>query len=83
MKSSWDVPHSVSLDLFYRYVSALLGQKVAAYSTADARLAWQIHSLTFSLVGRNLLQPYHYEFGADPGFVGIKREVYGKVEWRR
>lgn len=83
VQSSWDIPHAVSLDLDYRYVSALPGQKVPAYSTADGRLAWRVRSVTLSLVGRNLLQPHHYEFGADPGLVGIERGVYGKIEFRR
>jgi iron complex outermembrane receptor protein len=83
VQSSWDIPHSVSLDLFYRYASALPGQKVVAYHTADTRLAWQHKQVTLSFVGRNLLQPHHYEFGADPGLVGIKREFYGKIEFRR
>ena len=83
VQSSLDLPRSVLLDLMYRYVSALPGQQVRAYHTGDARLAWQWRGFTFAVVGRNLLQPYHYEFGADPGFVGIKRTVYAKVAWSR
>jgi iron complex outermembrane receptor protein len=83
IQSAFDIPRSISLDLQYRYVSALPGQKVPAYQTADARIAWQWKNVTLSVAGRNLLQPYHFEFGADPGFVGIKRAAYGKVEWRR
>lgn len=82
IQSSWDIPHSVNLDLLYSYVSALPAQQVHSYNTADARLAWQAGSVTLSLVGQNLFQPHHYEFGADPGLVGIKRSFYAKVEFR-
>ena len=82
LQSSWDIPHSINLDLFYRYVSALPGQKVSAYHTADARLAWRTGPVTLSFVGRNLLQPYHYEFGADPGLIGIKRSFFARLEFR-
>jgi hypothetical protein len=38
--------------------------------------------LELALVGENLLQPYHFEFGGDPGaLVGIKRSAYAKVTW--
>jgi len=82
-QSAFDLPKALSLDLMYRYVSALPGQMVPAYHTADARLAWQVKSLTFSVVGNNLFQPWHYEFGNDPGLIGIKRAVYGEIQWRR
>ena len=52
------------LDLTYRYVSALPGQMVPAYSTGDARVAWRFNrQFEFSVAGRNLLQPSHYENG--------------------
>jgi iron complex outermembrane recepter protein len=83
LQTSFDIRKFLSLDVLYRYVSALPGQSVSAYHTADARFAWHIQSVTLSVVGQNLLQPHHFAFGADPGFVGIKRGVYGKIEWRR
>jgi iron complex outermembrane recepter protein len=73
------------LDLTYRYVSALPGQMVPAYSTGDARVAYRFNrQLEFSVAGRNLLQPWHYEYGGDPlGLVGIKRSAYATLTWRR
>ena len=51
----------------YRYVSALPGQMGPAYSTGDVRVAWKFNGqLEFSVAGRNLLQPSHYEYGGDP-----------------
>ena len=94
-QSSLDMTKFLQFDLDYRYVSALRGQTglpnqyIQAYSTADARLGWQIdRQFELSFVGRNLLQPHHPEFGADPSadgtsnaFVGIKRSVYIKLTW--
>jgi iron complex outermembrane recepter protein len=83
-QSDFDVKH-VSFDLTYRFVSALPAQKISSYSTGDARFSWRFRPyLDFSVVGRNLFQPYHYEFASDPGpNVGIKRSVYGQITWRR
>ena len=85
VQSAFDLSKVLTLDLTYRYVSALPGQKVAAYSTGDARLAWHIgQQLEISLVGQNLFQPQHPEFGGDPGpLVGIQRSAYAKVTWTR
>ena len=89
IQSSFDLPKSISFDIDYRYLSALPFQEVRAYSTADARLAWQLrHGFELSVVGRNLLQPFHPEFGTDPGIppatitlVGIRRSAYIKLTW--
>jgi len=91
LQSSFDMTKKVDLDLGYRYVSALPGQLVPAYSTADARLGWTFHpGFELSLVGRNLLQPSHPEFGTDPGLpagaitlVGIKRSGFIKLTWTK
>ena len=84
-QSLFNLPKHFELDQTYRYSSALPAQSVRAYSTADVRLGWHVgEGLDFSVVGQNLLQPSHQEFGGDPGpLVGIKRSVYGKMTWRR
>ena len=83
-QSSFDLPKRIALDLMFRYVSALPGQAISAYSTGDVRLAWSVgRNLEFSVVGSNLLQPYHVEYASDPGpNVAIRRNLYGKVVWR-
>lgn len=84
VSSGLDFAKVLSLDLTYRYVGALPALSVPAYSTADARFDWEANrQVKFSVVGRNLLQPHHVEFGGvDPGpLVGIKRGVYGQITW--
>ena len=84
-QSGFDLPKAVSLDLLYRYVSALPGQNVRAYSSADVSLGWNMtKTFRFSVVGQNLLQPHHAEFGTDPGpLVQIKRSAYAQITWQR
>ena len=85
VQAAFDLWKTVQLDLTYRFVSALPGQKVPAYSTGDARLAWRFRrQFELSLVGQNLFQPWHVEYGGDPGpLVGIRRSVYAKMTWSR
>ena len=85
IQSAFDLSKAFNLDLDYRYISALPGELVNAYSTADARLAWKVNEhLQLSVVGRNLFQPYHYESNGDPGpLVGIERSAYGQITWTR
>lgn len=85
IQSAFDLSKAFSLDLDYRYISALPGEMVNAYSTADARFAWKVKEhFQLSVVGRNLFQPYHYESNGDPGpLVGIKRSAYGQITWTR
>jgi iron complex outermembrane receptor protein len=84
LQSSFDLPKRFTLDLDYRYVSALPGIAIPAYSTGDARLAWSFRRRwEVSFNGRNLLQPEHVEFASGPGpNVGIRRNVYGKLVWK-
>jgi iron complex outermembrane receptor protein len=83
--SEFDLTRKLQLDLTYRYVSALPGQGVRAYSTGDARFAWLFRrELELSLVGQNLLQPAHFEYGGDPGtLVGIRRSAYAEIRWMK
>lgn len=92
VQSLFDLPKKLEFDGTYRYVSALpaetsipAGPTVGAYSTADARFAWHgVPNMELSLVGQNLLQPHHPEFGGDDGpLVGIRRSFYGQITWRR
>lgn len=85
VRSRLDLTRVLNLDLTYRYVSALSQLHINAYSTGDARFAWQVDQhYQLSIVGQNLLQTYHYEFPSDPApNVAIKRSVYGQIAWTR
>jgi len=85
VQSSMDLSKRFTLDLTYRYVSALPSPGVPSYSTGDARLAWRLsRNFELAAVGRNLFQPSHPETGGDPGpLVGIRRSAYLKLTWGR
>lgn len=85
VQSTFQFPRNFELDLDYRYMSALPDQKIPAYSTADAQLQWHFgEHFGLALIGRNLLQPYHFEYGGDPGpLVGIKRSAFAQITWRQ
>jgi len=84
IQSSLDLPQKLEFDQTLRYVSALPAQLVGAYTTADVRFSWHAtRSLDLSVVGQNLFQPHHAEFGGDPGpLVGIERSAYIKLTWQ-
>jgi len=85
VQSSLDLPGSLEFSQIYRYVSALPAQLVPSYGTADVRLSWRrVRRFDFAVVGQNLLQPHHVEYGGDPRtLVAIKRSIYGAITWRQ
>ena len=78
------LPGGWEIDQTYRYVSGLPARAVDAYTTLDARVGRKItRDLELAIVGQNLLQDHHVEFGHDPGpNVALKRAVYVAVTWR-
>ena len=85
LQSQFNLPKKLELDATYRYVSALPAQSVSAYGTGDLRFGWRpTVNWELSISGQNLLQPRHAEFGSDADtIVGIKRDAYAKITWRR
>jgi iron complex outermembrane receptor protein len=84
-QSSFTIPRGFELDLMWRYVSEVPNQRVPAYSTADIRFARRVsHNFDVAVVGQNLLQPHHLEYGGIPGpLVRIRRSAYLKLSWTR
>jgi len=84
VRAAVDLPRSIELSLGGRYVSALPAQQVRSYATADARVAWRpVPHIEFSIVGQNLIQPHHPEFGGDPGgLIGIRRGIFAQIAFR-
>src|SRR2546426_1238007 len=81
--SSLDLPAHLRLDAGMRAIDDITRQQVPAYAELNAKLTWQPTSnLDLSLVGQNLLQDRHAEFGAPATRREIERGVYGLVEWR-
>jgi iron complex outermembrane recepter protein len=86
VQSNFNIGKSLEFDQFLRTASSLPAQKVPSYTTLDARFGYTFKSFEFSVVGQNLLQPHHFEWGTgDPNqsLVGIKRAVYGQITFRK
>jgi iron complex outermembrane recepter protein len=85
VRSSIDLPRDIELDLWTRYVGQIgtTGRGfgvVPDYLTLDARLGWSpIANLQLAIVGQNLLDDRHREFGERE----FRRAAYFKVSWRR
>jgi iron complex outermembrane recepter protein len=74
-------------DMIVRYVDNLEAMQIPEYITMDLQLAWQARkNLEFTLIGRNLLDTYHPEFGQGMYYyiypTEVERSVFGKVTWR-
>ena len=88
MTSSWNLREDLDFDLTVRYVDALAALSVPSYITMDMRLAWRPRKhIELAVVGQNLLQTYHYEFGPTTEGLGgevteVPRGVYGTAAWR-
>ena len=87
VQSTLNLPKGFEFDQFYRWASSLPAQKVPSYQTVDARFGWKPNSQwEFSVVGQNLMQPRHFEWGTgDPSqsLVGVKRAVYASITFTR
>lgn len=89
LQSSFDMPHNVEFDVMGRFVDTLQGftQEIPAYFSMGARVAWQPRKdVEISVVGQNLLDAHHPEFGVSSFIaapvVEIRRTVYAKIVWR-
>ena len=89
LRSSFDLPRHVQFDLTGRYSDALKGftPGIPAYFTMDARLAWKPRpNLEFAIVGQNLLDNAHAEFGTSTlvrsPLVEVQRSIYGQITLR-
>jgi iron complex outermembrane receptor protein len=88
LQSSWNAPGGLQFDLIGRYVDRLPGftPVVESYLSLDVRLAWRPRKdLEIAVVGQNLLDPHHAEFGTSPLLrsprVELERGVYGSLTY--
>ncbi|MEY4563743.1 MAG: hypothetical protein RLZZ618_3020 [Pseudomonadota bacterium] len=83
LRSSTDLNERTSLDVSLRHVGALRNPEVPAYDALDANLIWRVRAgLAVSLLGKNLLDSGHPEFGAANVRSEIDRSVVLKAIWQ-
>jgi iron complex outermembrane receptor protein len=83
LRSSFDIAEGQELDLMMRHAGALSAPAVPAYTAVDLRYGIKLRrDLELSLLGQNLLDPKHAEFGAAPARNLYERALYLKLVWR-
>lgn len=81
LRSSLDLPRSVSFDWFLRYVSELGFGPVPAYTSSNIRVAWQVApQFELSVVGQDLHAARHLEFPGGNNVL-IQRGGYVGLTW--
>jgi iron complex outermembrane receptor protein len=82
VRSSHDLGNRQEFDITLRHVGALPKPAVPAYTAVDARYGWRIRpGLELSLIGQNLFDPRHAEFGAAPQRSEYERALAVRVVW--
>jgi iron complex outermembrane recepter protein len=87
LRSALNLPRNLELDWIVHYVDALPAFDVSSYVTMDIRLAWRPSpNWEFAVVGQNLLEKNHTEFGAvqtvSQSSSKVPRAIYGKITCR-
>jgi iron complex outermembrane receptor protein len=84
-RSVFSLPFGVNIDAMLFHAGALRSLGIEAYTRADARLELPVtRQLTFSLVGQNLLDPAHAEFGGVGAIVAptlVPRSARVQLAW--
>jgi iron complex outermembrane receptor protein len=91
LRSLLSITERLELDAQYRRHTRIrripvdpTGAGVGAYSSLDLRLGWSVTpEWRISLVGQNLLDGEHVEFGGINARGAMERAAYLKAEWRR
>jgi iron complex outermembrane recepter protein len=83
LRSLWDLAAGQELDLTVRHVSQLSRPIVPSYKAVDLRYGWKVNRhLELSVIGQNLLDPKHPEWGSAPNRSEYERSVFVKAVWR-
>jgi iron complex outermembrane receptor protein len=84
VKILWNMSDTWTLDTTASYVDKLPGGNVDAYTRLDVNLGGQLtKTLRFNVVGQNLLDKTHREFGSvtDINAAEIERSIFAKLTW--
>ncbi len=84
LRSSVTVRAAHDFDAMVRHVDSLPNIPVPAYTAVDARYAWRVfQGFELSVVGQNLFDKNHPEFGAAAGRSEFERSAYMQARWAR
>jgi iron complex outermembrane receptor protein len=84
LRSSYDIAQGKELDVTLRHSGKLRRPEVPGYTTVDVRYGWKLRpDLELSVIGQNLLDPSHPEFGPAPTRSEYDRAVFVNLVWRQ
>ena len=77
LRSAFDLGRSLELDVMVRHYDELADPRVPAYTAIDVRLGWRAaRALELSLIGQNLGDRRHPEWGVAPGRPEFERALF-------
>jgi iron complex outermembrane receptor protein len=87
LRSNLNLPGNLELDAWLRYVDDIKSYNIDSYFSLDLRLGWHLSdTLELSIVGQNLLDNHHSEYGEstllNTEITEIERGVYSKLSWK-
>jgi len=84
LNSQLDLQDNFELNTTLYYVDSILHYDTPAYMRVDMGLTWHIsENMDFSLIGQNLLDKSHPEFGDDAAVATeAQRGIFGKLTWQ-
>jgi iron complex outermembrane receptor protein len=82
VRSTYDISDSVELNATLRHVAEVEGFKLPAYTALDMHISWVfMPKLELSVVGQNLLDSRHSEFGSATARSAFERSIFAKLVW--
>jgi iron complex outermembrane receptor protein len=82
LRSAYDLGAAHEIDLALRHVAALPDPVVPAYTAVDLHYGWRVRpDLMLSVVGQNLFDPRHAEFGSAPDRNNVARSLLVQLRW--
>jgi iron complex outermembrane receptor protein len=77
LRSAFDLSSTLELDVMLRHYDELPDPSVPAYTAVDLRLGWRAsRALELSLIGQNLGERRHAEWGVAPGRPEFERALF-------
>jgi iron complex outermembrane receptor protein len=77
LRSAFDLSSTLELDVMVRHYDELPDPRVPAYTAFDVRIGWRAtRALELSLIGQNLGDRRHPEWGVAPGRPEFERAVF-------
>jgi len=82
LRSTNTLSETLEINSTVRHVAEVKGFELPAYTALDVNISWMaMPKLELSLVGQNLFDSHHAEFGVAPGRSDIERAVFAKLVW--